>query len=109
MPSWALKTFKKLNYQQGVECAYGGEQSFADLIFVIDNAEYAVPSHHWNEREVDKSLPLGGRCFSTITSLDIMQPGHQNLFILGDSFMQIFYTVFDRDLDRVGFGLARHT
>lgn len=47
-------------------------------------------------------------CMTSISPLDIQQKGQQNLFILGDTFMQIYYSIFDRDTDRVGFARARH-
>jgi len=36
-------------------------------------------------------------------------PGLENLFILGDAFMSTYYTIFDREHDRVGFAKARHS
>lgn len=45
-------------------------------------------------------------CMTSISPLDIMQSGQENLFILGDSFMQEYYTIFDRDNDRVGLATA---
>lgn len=45
--------------------------SFEDIVFVINGVDYALPSHHWNSREVDLSLDQGGRCFTTINKLDI--------------------------------------
>lgn len=46
-------------------------------------------------------------CMTSISSLDIFQKGQENLFILGDSFMQLFYTIFDRDNDMVGLARSR--
>lgn len=56
-------------------------------------------------------------CKSKVGNLDVGQPGLEKLFIGGDSFMQIFYTVFDRTenaedgygMGRVGFAKAKHT
>ena len=74
---------------------------------MIDGEEYNITSHHWNERKI-RSGGDEGVCYSKIDTLDIMQPGQGNLFILGDSFMQLYYSVFDRDTDKVGLASAHH-
>ena len=91
-----------------MECEEGADMNFDDLVFVIDGIDYAMPSHHWNQRMIDENLTKGGTCVTSISQLDIFQDGQDNLFILGDTFMQVFYSVFDRDQDRVGLALAKH-
>ena len=43
-------------------------------------------------------------CMSAIVAMDV---GIDNIFILGDQFMQIFYSVYDRDTNRVGLAKSR--
>jgi hypothetical protein len=48
MPKWAYTIFTQASYPKNTPCAYGGEQSFGDLVFVINGVDYPIPSHHWN-------------------------------------------------------------
>ena len=41
-------------------------------------------------------------CASTLMTMDIKN----SMFLVGDVFMRKFYTIFDRDNDRVGLALA---
>ena len=64
---------------------------------MIEGHPYNVPSHHWVKRSQDASDPKGGNCWSNVKELDVHQDGLEDLFIAGDAFMQLYYTVFDRD------------
>lgn len=71
MPSWALSVFNDATYEHGMPCVEGFDMSLEDLVFVIDGVDYPLPSHHWNSREIDTSIEEGGKCFTTLSALDI--------------------------------------
>ena len=101
MPNWAFDKWKKTEWGQPYECGKGGEFSRPELTYVINGVDYSIPSHHWNERSEDECKP-------SISPLTINQTGQGNLFIIGDLFMQVHYSIFDRDNDRVGLVHAHH-
>ena len=85
------------------DCTDEGVYGFEDMVFVFSgNVEYRLPSHHWVKSGFNS-------CSHRFVELDITSNDNGNMFLLGDTFMNLFYTVFDRDNDRVGFATAIHT
>jgi len=48
--------------------------------------------------------PVPKKCLGSIMAMDIKD----DMFLVGDIFMRKFYSVFDRDNDRVGLAKAVH-
>ena len=103
-PSWAYDILiKKLPQQADCE----NKNGFGTLTFVINGIDYNIPSNHFMELYNDVYTTGDAYCMTSISPLDIYQSGQENLFIVGDAFMQIYYSIFDRDTDRVGLAKAR--
>jgi len=74
------------------------------LVFVFGGDEYKL-----DVKDYILKKEAGGRnfCRAMMMPLDVPFP-HGPAWILGDVFMQKFYTIFDRDRNSVGFALAKH-
>ena len=95
-------------YGDSVECTEEELMSFPDMVYVIDGKEYNVPPHHWIARTVNSTDHSKGTCKTTMTELYLGGEGIEEMYILGDAFMQLYYTVHDAAHDRVGFAPAIH-
>ena len=45
-------------------------------------------------------------CHAVISPLNLLSYTGKEIFLLGDVFMQLFYTIFDRDYNRIGLARA---
>eukprot|EP00347_Sterkiella_histriomuscorum_P005441 403356609 len=102
------KAFEILSEYLPVKYRCATAKGLGTITFVVNGEKYDVPSHHFMERTPDDSTLFTYKCITTISALDIQQPDCDNMFIVGDAFMSLFYTVFDRDNNRVGMAKAIH-
>jgi len=84
--------------QYTVDCA--NVPSFPDLKFYFGGQEFAISGS-------DYILNAGGTCISAFTGMDIPPPLGP-IWIIGDSFLRKWYTVYDLEKSAVGFAPAKH-
>jgi len=111
----------------GEPCRPGFEFEAGELTFIINGIPYSVPSHHWIERNFPFYSPEQSTCQTYVSELTIgpatLKRQHDdmhltleeyaeqhlnNMFIVGDLFMSLYYTIFDRDTNQIGLALAKH-
>merc|ERR1712151_514255 len=70
-------------------------------------AAMAVLEGQAQSGEVEKKRPRA-KCHPTLMPMDVPEPLGPKLFILGEPVLRKYYTAYDWDKKRIGFGLANH-
>jgi len=62
----------------------------------------------WGNREEDNTSRQDMFCKPVLMVMDLPEPIGPKLFILGEPVLKKFYTIYDAEKQRIGFGRARH-
>jgi hypothetical protein len=87
-------------------------ETYPELIFVIDGQEYGLKPENYivsddGGRKTQQKNEFQGKCQIAFTALDVKPPSGP-VWVLGNMFMSVYYTAFDRDNLRIGLAKARH-
>ena len=88
---------KSWNGQYTIDC--NSVAALPELAFTFGGKSFSL-------RGEDYVLNAGGTCISSFTGMDIPAPIGP-LWIIGDSALRRWYTVYDLGRNAVGFGLAK--
>ena len=107
----------------GHGAACSSPSDLGDITFVIGGKDYVVPNSDWVTNgnslvqarhglspqlvQIEKDQPKNltkkdGNCGSSIAQLRMKN----DMFLVGNHFMKKYYTVFDRDTDKIGLAEA---
>nr|AAQ75735.1 pregnancy-associated glycoprotein 8 [Sus scrofa] len=75
-------------------------KALPDIVFTINNVDYPVPAQAYIRKNANNN-----RCYSTFE--DIMDTLNQReIWILGDVFLRLYFTVYDEGQNRIGLAQA---
>lgn len=127
VPTASLSELYEMLYHQAPlsgECLGGGPElrlELDGLNITLGPEDYSSPMPFKDQDEEDEPQWGVGRfgqggetrpdmyCKPMLMTMDLPEPLGPDLFILGEPVLRKYYTVYDTEAERVGFGLARHS
>lgn len=85
-------------------------KSFPEITFVIDDTPYSLEPFEYvlsEDSDINYTRKFDEKGFCSV-GFSIFDVGELNVWIAGDIFLTKYYSIYDRDHDRVGLALAKH-